>query len=499
MKLSKSLERVLSRRGLTVEDLKPLEEYPEYSLINLKDGTKQFMRNIMNNKLIGILYDVDTDGLSAGKIMSDYLKALGVNYKYTMNSNKHHGMNEEVMQWVEKEGIDYLIIVDAGVNDIDYYNRLNEQNVEVLVLDHHKVSSVDILVSNGKTVIINNNYEGSPNKDLSGAGVTYRFIHEMNKDFGIKGIEKYQSWVGLSVHSDRCNILNKENRYYVKYLYDNYKNEELFRQFTNYGSLENMFNFTVIPLLNSCIRMERQDIAMELVNNRHPKAMKKLIEDAWEVYNLQKELVEEALKTLKYANGKNFIVCRLDDDKYKGIVGLVAAKVKSKTNKATIVLLKTEEGYKGSFRGNEFITSAQLDEIGISTAGHDKACGVFISPDNFKEQVKALMELEIDKSNYVEYEYLVNDVEFYKYTKDLWNIAILNEFSGNGFEKIKVKISNIGRTPSVRVFEKMVRYNYVQFEVVDFDMSCDPEVERYKNEIFVTPVLNGKNYTLVKI
>jgi len=482
------INEVLEKRGLDKEVLIDIDKIPDYSFINEEQALESFRKAIIDNKVFGVLYDVDVDGLVAGKMVDEYLRSLGVRYFVYMSDNKVHGMNDKVVEWVYKNNIEYLIVVDAGSKDIKYYNEL--QNVKVLVLDHHEIL-VEELICNDKIIIVNSCYEGSENKNLSGSGVVYRFLKKLNY-LNIEN-RNYESWVGLTVLSDSCSILDKENRYYVKYLYDNYYKEELFKNFTNYGSLESMFNFSVIPLLNSCIRMGETQLAIDLVTITNKRKLKELVEQARQVQKNQNNLLQEALNDIKVIEGNSLVVGRIEDI-YSNITGLLATKLRGKYKKPSMVLLKDDNNnYTGSFRGDKFFNKKVLEEIaGVSVQGHEQASGVFIESKYYVEALKELLNKIIDRYNTDDYDYVVKSDEYN--IKEVYEVALLNEYRGVDFEKVYLKIIT-NEIPEIRQYPNVTKYRYRGFEVVDF---LDEQISFKDGYIIASPGLSGDSVVLLR-
>lgn len=492
---SKVIERILDKRGVCLEDLEPFKDVPEYDFINQKEGVRQYIGNMVENKSVGVLYDVDVDGLSSGKIMEEYTKRFGVKVERYMNTGKRHGLTEDVMEWVYKRGIEYLIVVDAGSADIEYYDRLNRDGVDVLVLDHHDIEKRLLKVRDG-LVIVNCNYDGSANRGLSGAGVVYRFIRSVDKEVGFGGVDGSKRWVGLSVLSDYCPILNRENRHYVDYLYKNYEKDLLFSLFKNYGSLEGMFNFAVIPLLNACVRMGETELAMRLVTVNSEKKLKELIAEGEKVRERQKELVQSLEGEVSVLEGKSAVVGSVKGIKgYREVFGLLAGRYRNKMRKACMILERSGEGYEGSFRGMDGFDADELRGMGIRACGHKKACGVFIKRDDFKRAVRSFLEFQAEGQGGSLWELEFDFKDYMDYYKDLHRIAILNEITGNGFERIYVKINNLMGPREVLDYGKVRRTNYIGFSVVDFGM--DKEY-REDDELVAYPCLSGDSFVLVK-
>ena len=147
------------------DDLLPFE-----TLDNIDKAAQIVGDGIDNNKHIGILFDVDTDGVSAGTIMTRYLRNYTDNISTFINEGKSHGLiGQDVARFYN---VDILIIVDSLDKDTSQYEKLVEAGVKVIVLDHH---TVDPEIPYDKYVTLVSSQRNYSNPHLSGAGVVWKF------------------------------------------------------------------------------------------------------------------------------------------------------------------------------------------------------------------------------------------------------------------------------------------------------------------------------------
>ena len=83
---SKLIAEVLTKRGLDKTAIEIPEDDFDYTFINTENAKDRFIHNIIHeNKKVGVLIDVDVDGLASGKIIVDYVKKLGARCIYMVN------------------------------------------------------------------------------------------------------------------------------------------------------------------------------------------------------------------------------------------------------------------------------------------------------------------------------------------------------------------------------------------------------------------------------
>ena len=89
--------------------------------------------------------------------------------KYFLHEGKSHGLND-VMDYIFNHDFNLVILPDSSSNDYEYHQRLKIAGITSVILDHHEAERIS-----EDAIIINNQLSDYPNKDLSGAGVTWQF------------------------------------------------------------------------------------------------------------------------------------------------------------------------------------------------------------------------------------------------------------------------------------------------------------------------------------
>ena len=125
----KDVEHFLNPRE---EDLLPLD-----SLMRIDDARQIVENGLDNNKNFGIHWDVDTDGVSSGTIMTRYLRNYTDRVSSYINTGKAHGLIEQDLE--QFNGVDILIVVDSLDKDTSQYEELHNRGIQIIVLDHHAI------------------------------------------------------------------------------------------------------------------------------------------------------------------------------------------------------------------------------------------------------------------------------------------------------------------------------------------------------------------------
>lgn len=448
---------------------------------------------------IGVLYDVDVDGLFSGYFIENYCQRMGRKVFRMMNKDKIHGLDgnyDNILKFINSNNIQLLFVPDAGTNDIESMKKLSQLGIKLVILDHHDIE-VDIY-EDDNVVVINFNEESFLPK-LSGAGVTYRFIEQMNTHITPSlDISMYEQLVGITVLSDVCDMSDNENRYYVKKLYDNHYKFALFNHFISYGSDRSLMSYTIIPYLNAMVRLNRGDVAMEIINNiNDKKIIKRIIGDNHNnVKRTQAELVDEMRDKGKILENDYCVIHLRHDTQGKVFNGLLANKLMAEYDKSALVVVYDKETniISGSFRGQNFNFEV-LKRYGIKCMGHDQACGISAPKDIFMKFCQTIELLSSEKIDFNQISYDIESLEKDLSNELLTKIAVYNEFQGKNVPPINIKIKH----PHIFIIDVL---EYPNYNDIIIGKRIIKDFNRVNNDdLIVTPTFDKINSscTLIRV
>ena len=241
--ISTILIKILANRGIgtpeeAISFLKPsikLLHDPEL-LPSIEKGVKRVKNAILKNENILIFGDYDTDGIISSVILYNFLKKLGLSVDIYIPDRFKEGY-DITLSYVKKiskeEKYSLIICVDCGTNSDDVKEYILRKNIDIdlIACDHHKPSTNDPVSGSKenykkeKYIIINpklKNYK-YPFKDLSGGGVTFKFIisilrnleEDKKKKFNKNYLTSLLDIVAISTIADVM-PLTGENRIIVK-------------------------------------------------------------------------------------------------------------------------------------------------------------------------------------------------------------------------------------------------------------------------------------------
>ena len=124
-----------------------------HNLDNIDKAVEVFDHHYSNKHPMAILVDNDVDGICSGTIMYKFIKALNPDYDvrmYVHQKNKSHGLDGD---FDIDDDIKLLLVPDAGSNDIGEHQRLHDEGISCICLDHHQVTAD---ISTSPAIIVNN-------------------------------------------------------------------------------------------------------------------------------------------------------------------------------------------------------------------------------------------------------------------------------------------------------------------------------------------------------
>ena len=433
----KDVEHFLNPRE---EDLLPLD-----SLMRIDDARQIVENGLDNNKNFGIHWDVDTDGVSSGTIMTRYLRNYTDRVSSYINTGKAHGLIKQDLE--QFNGVDILIIVDSLDKDTSQYEELHNRGIQIIVLDHH---AIDHNVDYDKFVTLVSSQRNYDNPSLSGAGVVWKFCKYLDEYFMNDYSDEYVDLAACGILADVCDVSedNKENRYIVNKGLKNLKNPAVKKIIGSYEFNSKAILFSVAPLINACCRIGRNNIAMQLFlsdENKEVLALKKQLEECKEIQaNELERILPSVYKDFDSQNGE--VLYTFIDTEY-GIGGVIGNKCLEIYNKPMFILKDCKDKYCGSMRSvgyGDFMALCNSTELAV-LHGHEQASGIEIEKDKFEEFIsmvnQQLSNMKQTTSDEIDVDCKINIEDITRTLVD--KVKEINKISGAGFKPITFKIVNI--------------------------------------------------------
>ena len=350
---------------------------------NIEKAANLLFKATTDKYKIGLLVDVDCDGMCSATIIRTFLNTYyDIDPVIYIRQGKAHGLrasaSEDIVEQIKADGIQLMIIPDAGTNDAPECHDLKAHGCDTLILDHHKVE-----INNSDAVIVNHHLGNGLNTALSGTGVTAKFIQYYCEYYHVDA-PYMDDLVAMSIFSDSCSLISLENRCYADIGMNRVENEMIKAMLplaSRYGVNPTGYSWAMIPLINAICRQEKIDDKRRLFDAMSGHGdIEEAIKMCKSAHRLQadevKQIIEEVEPTLDL-NHKVVVGYAKPQD--ANLIGLVANKFMSKYHKPIILLRPMNATtWSGSFRSpvplNEIINNSGYGRA----LGHDFAAGVYV-------------------------------------------------------------------------------------------------------------------------
>lgn len=426
------IETVLLNRGVEDTDnylnLTENQTYHYNDLTNMKAAVQCFIDHYENRDKIVIMPDEDCDGYTSSAMLYLYIKALDPSYpvEYVMHSKpKMHGLANDEYLIIPKD-TKLFIMADGGTNDAFEFNELINSGMSCIILDHHDANYQDESedeniqsADNNKAIIVNNQLSDNyPNKNLSGAGIVYRFLQALDEELWEDHADDFLDLCAVGNIADLMDIRSFETRYFINQGIANFNNKFLCAlakaQDYSMGGKLTVHNIAwyISPVINSITRIgtleERELLFRAMIEQDevfvYDKRGHGLVEE--NIYDRAARIAKNAKSRQDKQRDKvyNELKDKVNpDDKIiileskiaeTGLVGLSAMKLAGDFKRPVIIVKKIDKDGKkilsGSCRNFDGSPIDDLKQMILLSnkfefcSGHSNAAGLAIKPHNLK-------------------------------------------------------------------------------------------------------------------
>tara|TARA_B110000438_G_scaffold300811_1_gene354079 strand:+ start:600 stop:2348 length:1749 start_codon:yes stop_codon:yes gene_type:complete len=416
----KNIENIDLYLNPTIKNLLP----NPYHLRDMKNGVDRIYKSFVNKDIIGIFGDYDVDGASSTALLKKYFSLTNQEIITYIPDRKKEGYGPTIngFNHLINSGAKIIFTVDCGTLSFEPIKAAQDKNIDVIVLDHHQS---DVVLPKAYALINPNRYdETSKLTYLCAAGVCFVFLIALNKKLRdenwfntnkinepnilnfldlvslgtvcdvvpLVGLNRAIVKQGLKVFKKRLNLG-------LKTLYDLCKVES---QPTTYD-----LGFVLGPRINAGGRVGKSSHGAELLSSNDPQRAYQIALDL-DKYNKERKSIEYILTEEINSKIDEFkddsVIVMAGENWHGGIIGIIAARIKDKYNKPTI-LITVENGYaKGSARsivgfdiGAQILNAVQkgiLDKGG----GHKMAGGFSLNETKIND-FRNFLTHSFNKSN----------------------------------------------------------------------------------------------------
>lgn len=464
---------------------------------------------------LGLVMDNDLDGIMSASLFAKAMQEINVYVEILIDEGKTHGLTENLVEKIVEEDFTLVVVPDAGSNDTLQHKKLEENNIDFLIIDHHEVEDkTETFINNSHNVVLNNQLLDI-NKEYTGVGMVFIFIKYFMfyKDININ-VDKYLDLVALGAIGDVSNVADKEIRYYVTKGLNNITNPFIKAVMGRKGLKEMTgrdASFSIISMINAVTRIgtveEKKELFDAIVSdstetttvevrkkNKSTGKFDKIptemtihdttVKKCESIKTKQDKIVKEYMSKVESIYNNNVYIGILEDDAPSSITGLVAMKISDKHRKPTMIGKKYEDVLAGSLRapdGLDFKRILTMSNLFNFISGHASAAGWGIDSEKLDGLYKFLDNYEFNRNS----EYLVDKLYNKPEETDIYTVEINKHVFGGevrwamfGYKNIKFNKKCISSRGSVTTFFD----NGVSFVLFNSPSNIQDEIENNLDE-----------------
>ena len=390
---------------------------------NMDAAIERLWKARENNERLLIYGDYDVDGVSSTALLVEVLTELGwtVEPHLPGRFDDGYGLSEVSLEkCLEQFKADIVLAVDCGSTAVKAIEFLNDKKIDVLVLDHHQVSTPPPEPFAMVNPQLSDDY---PNfQELCSVGLAFKLAHALVKRGRQEGLQKerdldlkqYIDLVALGTVADLV-PLTGENRKLVHSGLEQLGETTrpgliALKKVANVSKPVTVFNvgFHLGPRLNAAGRMDNPDAALNLLiaKDRHEadKAADTLDNYNRERREIERDISTQAVESVRqrFDPEEDFVIVEGNMEWHLGVIGIVASRVMREFYRPTFILASDGDGWKGSARSIEGFDLAEAmrscDDLLNDHGGHAMAAGVSVKPgrlDAFRERINEIAKKTI--------------------------------------------------------------------------------------------------------
>lgn len=437
--ISKPMARIMAARG--IQDLSSLDYNLRNALGVSKLTNADKMAKLIADKMEAgkrflVVADYDSDGATSCAIVVRAMRGFSANIDYMVPNRFEHGYGltpdiVNIAYNMEKRP-DAIITVDNGIASVDGVATANKLGISVLVTDHHLPGDTDPAAE----CIVNPNQRGCtfPSKNLAGCGVIFYVMLALKHELQQRGwfnnhpnfnVTDLLDLVALGTVADVVK-LDDNNRKLVsaglKQMRDGKAHEgvqallHVAKRDPHKANPWDM-GFAVGPRLNAAGRLDDMSVGISCLLEDDPFKAGQLAEQL-NTLNVERRAIEsdmtsqavQQIEGLEFDTTNNYSVTLFHPDWHQGVIGILASRIKEKTNRPVIAFGRGSDGeLKGSCRSipplhmRDALDMVYKQNPGLikKFGGHSMAAGLTIMEDDlakftvaFEEACRTLMAPE---------------------------------------------------------------------------------------------------------
>ncbi|WP_040464246.1 single-stranded-DNA-specific exonuclease RecJ [Erythrobacter sp. NAP1] len=388
---------------------------------DMEQAAERIAQAVLNEEQITIYGDYDVDGATSSALLVDLLRSLGVEAGYYIPDRllEGYGPSGEALVKLAEDGSSLIVTVDCGAMAHEALTMARDAGVDVIVVDHHKCAAElpptaalvnpnrldesDLAASHGhlaavgvafllaialvRTLRAKGFFESRREPDLMslldlvalGTVADVAALHGLNRAFVSQGLK----------------VLARRDRIGMAALIDASRLKR--------APIASDLGFALGPRINAGGRIGESTLGVRLLTTSDAEEAREIAEQLSALNEERRAIeaeVQEAAEAQLEGQHNMAVQVLAADGWHPGVIGIVAARIKEKTGKPSIVIaLDPADGTgKGSGRSisgvdlGAAIIAAREEGLLVAGGGHAMAAGLTIAQDKLSAFTEFLDE-----------------------------------------------------------------------------------------------------------
>jgi single-stranded-DNA-specific exonuclease len=386
----------------------------------MPEATERIKKAISAGERILIFGDYDVDGILSVVVLTKALQSLGAEVEYFIPDRlkQGYGIKEKYVDNVLARESSLVISVDCGIKAVDFVSRAKEHGVDVIITDHHQPGpSLPNAVAVLNPVLESSGY---PDGTLAGIGVVFKLIQALLESAGkTSQLPHYLKLISIGTIADVA-ALKGENRLFVKFgleQLEDVNNIGLKSLLEVCGLLGKRITvgdigFRLAPRINAAGRLGLTDLAVQLFFSEtvgeSEDAVRQLDKLNVERQKIERKIFQQSMHWIeeKRLHEKYKLLILGCEEWHKGVIGIVASKLKDAFHQPVILFSYRDGKASGSGRSiKEFSLIDCLDKNNhflLTYGGHVLAIGCELMRDRmevFRKTVSAFADSKLTEDD----------------------------------------------------------------------------------------------------
>jgi len=415
--LNRGITDVASARSF----LKPkLSELADPSLlIDMDPAVDMIVQTMGRGENITIYGDFDADGLTSTALLLNLFSSFGTPASFYIPDRfqEGHGLNPGAVAKIARDKGGLMITVDCGTSGHEELVLASELGLKTVVTDHHQVPAHFLPVC---PVVNPNRYDCSfPFKDLAGVGLAFFLAVALRRALRERGwfrkrqepdLRSYLDLVALGTVADMVTLVD-QNRILVSRGLEEMKSTrwpgvqaiQEISEVDPSGITGYDLAFKFAPRLNASGRMGQAEKGVRTLTTGD-RTLALTLARQLDTMNLHRRTIEQEI--LEQIEETLLTESDLEDRKtlvlsgkgwHKGVLGIVASRLKEKYHRPVLVLDIENGNATGSGRSIEgfdlYGALLKLEHLLEKYGGHTRAAGLTLKASNIRALAEEMEDL----------------------------------------------------------------------------------------------------------